>query len=456
MGIGPKMASLDVTQLSREQKKDFCRELFYLEARPEEFLPGEPLFQLVKAALAHLLMYAEERWKANEFPIILQRLCDVYLAVVQPRVSRGVSGMTLARRCVFKLGDVIRAEWTAVNLHLTSREKADGSTQVVHAIQTLEKVVLTTHKEVQSQASRLLALEISNQKLMGMIEGMAEQQTELIDALARARSAAPAAAAAEAAPGPALPLQQPARRRAPPPSPVVRAQVEAAVAGTADLNALLAPRHMPKLVTMARLTLASLAAQSMGDHHGDPPPMTIGDKSRANIALKFFRGVSAREEDSKLFDAINNSLSDRLAIASAVVLRLQGRFVAAYNDNGEKVPKSLKGTSKNFRANLVDTQVRALAKMGIIILADADADDDAAPAAPAAPAAAASATVEASAEARSSSSSSSSGNSQKGRKRRKLMQRGGLGGAVDRMVGAREQSDGSDGSDEDEDEWEVV
>lgn len=439
------MASLDVTQLSREQKKDYCRELFFLEARPEEFLPGEPLFQLVKAALAHLLMYAEERWEANEFPIILQRLCDVYLAVVQPRVSRGVSGMTLARRCVFKLGDVIRAEWTAVNLHLTSREKADGSTQVVHAIQTLEKVVLTTHKEVQSQASRLLALEISNQKLMGMME----QQTELIDALARARSAAPAAAAAEAAPGPAL-----LPRRAPPPSPVVRAEVEAAVAGTIGLNELLAPRHIPKLVTMARLTLASLAVQSMGDHHGDPPPMTIGDKSRANSALKYFRGVSAREEDSKLFDPINNSISDRLAIASAVVLRLQGRFVAAYNDNGEKVPKSLKGTSKNFRANLVDTQVRALAKKGIIIHADADADDDAAPAAPAAPAAAASATVEASAEARSSSSSSSSGNSQKGRKRRKLMkQRGGLGGAVDRMVGAREQSESSDGSDEDEDEW---
>ena len=125
-------------------------------ASPREFRVGGALRPLMCAALASLIMYYGGRRRTGEMSTVLARMREAWLKAF--RVSGNGTGLGDAEDELLRWGTVIRADFAAANLFLTSRAAADGQERVVNAITQLGVEVARIGSVVQDQSDELVQL----------------------------------------------------------------------------------------------------------------------------------------------------------------------------------------------------------------------------------------------------------------------------------------------------------
>ena len=109
-------------------------ELFsFHDASPPMLLQGAPLRPMVRASLATLIMYYEQRFKDKEMHLVLTSMREAY--------TKKVSAVDDAHAALIQWGGEIKRQFDIDNLHLVSRAQHDGTAQVVAAVRGLALTV---------------------------------------------------------------------------------------------------------------------------------------------------------------------------------------------------------------------------------------------------------------------------------------------------------------------------
>ena len=184
-------------------------ELFsFHDASPPMLLQGAPLRPMVRASLATLIMYYEQRFKDKEMHLVLTSMREAY--------TKKVSAVDDAHAALIQWGGEIKRQFDIDNLHLVSRAQHDGTAQVVAAVRGLALTVGRMHAQLSDMGARMVTLETnSNTQRTGvadLIAGVNSLSTGVNSLSIMVRAPAPQMMQREAArPGPP---------QAPPPPPI--------------------------------------------------------------------------------------------------------------------------------------------------------------------------------------------------------------------------------------------
>jgi hypothetical protein len=193
-GKGPAHPSLVVLisgGVAIEFLESLANKVFSLhDGSPPMLLQGGPTRKIIHAALATLIMYYAERFKAKEMHTVLHQMRESYEELATPDDD--------AHAVFVKWGSVIKEQFVVDNLHLSTRQGHGEMEQLVAAVGSLKGMLnslLTTTSDI---ASRVIGLE----ERLGRMEGQGNAAASPIPVPTPQRSAAPARATSQPAASP--------------------------------------------------------------------------------------------------------------------------------------------------------------------------------------------------------------------------------------------------------------
>ena len=207
-GKGPRHPSLSaIIAVPLEKLEVWMDSLFCFQTggkHPPQYLVGGELRPLLHAAFASLIMFYEERFKANEAAHVLMRMRESYELVFSARED--------AHNKILGFGRDIRCQFDHANLHMTDRHGHDLSEKVITCVKQLGSSVGSTHVQIADVTERV-----------ARIEGKLDQIVTLLSQLATT-STHPPPVTPSPSPSPPhpeqrlqLPLQLPLQQLPPPP-----------------------------------------------------------------------------------------------------------------------------------------------------------------------------------------------------------------------------------------------
>ena len=107
---------------------------------PPQYLVGGELRPLIHAAFASMIMYYDERFKANEAGHVLMRMRESYECTFSARED--------AHYAILAFGRDIRCQFDLDNLHMTNREGHGLGEKVITCIKQLGSSVGSTHTQI--------------------------------------------------------------------------------------------------------------------------------------------------------------------------------------------------------------------------------------------------------------------------------------------------------------------
>ena len=150
--VHPSLQPLLRAEVPLKFLEAFADELFSLhDGSPPMLLQGGPCRKMIHATLATLVMYYQDRCKANEASTVLAQMRDSYAKL---------ASKTDDPHTIFvKWGAAIRKRFDLDNLHLTTRQAHGELEQLVGAIHTLSHVMNGVQSQLSDVAVRIISLE---------------------------------------------------------------------------------------------------------------------------------------------------------------------------------------------------------------------------------------------------------------------------------------------------------
>ena len=382
LGKGPVAPSLSALGLGIDDASAMSRivdGIFNFDSEsPPTFLSRGSLRPMVEACAAALIMYYDERMRANEMRPILDHVCNTVAQEIAP--GHPLHGHGIANTQLVQWGVVIRAKFVADNLHLTSRAASGGVDMMVQAVEQLSGVV-------QEQRALLQSLEQQLARMSLQLSLAASPASPQCAAPSPQRGATPATTAPSpqrAAPSLQHAAPSPQRARAAAVEPTTAADASAASAASATTTATAAaaaglpllrppPENSPSITGLyAHQFFADCMKRGNNLPHFDLPRQKQV-KSKAELCRAWYFAMATPDElkvlgplDSALpageqarINAQRRRITERLDILVAARLRI------AFNDASLPVPpaisKAVKGKS-HMNAGSIEDRKRTLKK----------------------------------------------------------------------------------------------
>jgi hypothetical protein len=370
IGAGPALPKLQPVidmGVSTERLESMIDKLFSLhDASPPMLLRNGHLRPLMRATLATMVMYYQQRFEAKEMHTVLTAMREAYSAVL--------SSVTDSHQALIDWGAAILSQFKLDNLHLTNMQGHDGTAQVIEAVRGLAATVGRMHEQLTDVATRALALETRlgaqhagvNELIAGVNNLSVKLDTAAATAAATTATAtatattATATTATTAAPDPAAaaapvaqvmqreqgvapttplaatsppPLVTPLAVAAPPPaaqptdafSILAQGSSRGGGAGAYKITGVLAPQFF-------------LDCMALG---GSVPAMDSQRRSDAELVLKALLAMANAEEKAVL-KAKPRDAAHAGGIATSVVTLVLKYCICAYATASVELPRSLK------------------------------------------------------------------------------------------------------------------
>ncbi|KAJ1448617.1 hypothetical protein M885DRAFT_574053 [Pelagophyceae sp. CCMP2097] len=358
--MSPVPADSDaLVSVDRDALTKSMNSLFNLDdASPPAFRVGGTLYPLIRHAFATQLIYYPERVEAREMTIATTWLRGLYAAEYR-------RGHPAAHAMLVEWSGLIRGKFDRDNLHLTARQEATGSAQVVAAIMGLGSLVEKQASELQLLREQMSALRI---ELPETRRALLESQDALLASQTAQHVASPP-------PPPLAPLAQTAQTAAPaslrPPTP----QPPAAAAEST-------PRPPPLPAARAGAAMpggACVFYRECMQRGGSLPPLTMQDGRRGQLVLEFFNAMASPAERKLLLSREKSDQGQQRRMAEALNDLVVQRFELAFSQNGGTVPAPLRKTKagkyQKMKAGSTESRLAELktAKPGATSVPDATA-----------------------------------------------------------------------------------
>ena len=322
LGVGAELLELMIDEL-----------FSFHDASPPMLLRGAPMRPMMRAALATLIMYYEQRFMANEMHLVLTSMREAY--------TKKVSAVDNAHATLIEWGAEIKKQFDLDNLHLVSRGQHDGTAQVVAAVRGLASTVGRMHAQLSDIGARMVTLETnSNNQSTGVADLIAGVNS--LNMLARApapqmmqREAAGPPVAPPVAPPvvpPVVPLVAPLVAPLVTPTPLVRNAFTALGAVSRGSGG------PPYSLTGKDATEFFLDCMALG---GSTPALPSQQQSVAETVLRALKAMANPEEKAVLM-LKPRAEGHALSIAKSVVALLLNYFEFRFLTLAVKVPPGLR------------------------------------------------------------------------------------------------------------------
>ena len=128
------------------------------DASPPMLLKDGALRTMMHATFATMIMYYEERFRAQEMHVVLAQMREAYWQVAGPRAD--------ANGIFTQWGALIKSKFDIDNLHLTGRKAHDGDVQIIQSLRQLATVVSSQHAQLSDTNARVMRLEAAHDRDM--------------------------------------------------------------------------------------------------------------------------------------------------------------------------------------------------------------------------------------------------------------------------------------------------
>jgi GGDEF domain-containing protein len=370
--------------VDRDALTKIMNSLFNLDdASPPAFRVGGTLYPLVRHAFATQLMYYPERVEAREMTIATTRLRGLYAAEYR-------CGHPAAHAMLVEWSGLIRGKFDRDNLHLTARQEATGSAQVVAAITGLGSLVEKQASELQLLREQMSALRIElSETRRALLESqdalLASQAAQHVAPPPLAQTAQTAAPASLRPPTPQPPAAAAESTPRPPPLPAARAGaatpgVAAAAASPQTWGTMfMAPNGTENPTKSLAGKDACVFYRECMQRGGSLPPLTMQDGRRGQLVLEFFNAMASPAERKLLLSREKSDQGQQRRVAEALNDLVVQRFELAFSQNGGTVPAPLRKTKagkyQKMKAGSIESRLAELktAKPGATLVPDATA-----------------------------------------------------------------------------------
>ena len=325
LGKGPIHPTLDaLTGLSSECFERFIDTLFsFAETggrHPPMLLRDGELRIMLRAVLATMIMYYEERFLNSEMHTVLTHMRESYAyALGQP--------IETAHNVLIEWGAMINARFVADNLHLTDRRGGfSGAEKVIAAVQGLGTSIAVIQRSVADMAGRQIALESKLDKLISLLS-----------------TAPPSATAPHPSPGPTIHSSPPHTPGAdntlttptqPPPPPLPASDIRSLFGISSSTRG---PPQKPSALQAAYSLRQLPAGQFFMDCMalgGFFPPSVAADSRRktdAQRVLSAYSSMATKTELDLLKDPESDAEQSRLLVrrlTQLLITRIKASYLA--------------------------------------------------------------------------------------------------------------------------------
>ena len=366
-GPSPRPPSLqpliDIRGVDAAALAHFADIALYLHAGAHpSLLVNGPLRQLTNSMCASLIMYYDDATQAGEAMSVMRRLEK---ALVDAKLSRDVGQ---AKLTLSDWGVTIRAAFEGDNAEMRGpRQSADGSVQIISALQSLTQ---SFNKLGTDMTSRLQELNAKFNGLQTKVQGIEGKVVELSKAVSSRglkspssshtspeQPAEPAAAAGdEGASAAASGQGAGAEPGSSEPQPGLAGGVPRPIGLLGDA---LVPHKRASLPITALKGLS--AVDCMLDEFKKQLRVTDSDQSRLDTCKNVFKNVASDAELQLLRDQQGN-MQEQVRTLQTLETRLIGRFLQEYDNAGREAPTTLK-TWKAMGVNAATDRLTELCRV---------------------------------------------------------------------------------------------